>query len=357
MMTANHEGGVPSIAPVPSLASDLPTLKTKRPLSAAQIASLHKCHAAVRAKAQARRAENPTPTRETRPLSEKMNASLVKAREARSSLARARRLALITDIPATQDSAQFWAEFEETERGCAGIDSPIARTMVKVLAERRESLNQAPKGNLTSQWLAKNGASIRSMLVEHLSHKLPTSRRIAVIEDHVHEFLKRLIEKDTLASYLAVGKPPQPSVLRIWVYQSACTEMRGWGVDASLRKSRGAKTNRDRLADAGKMPQVVVQSSEAIVERRYEVENGEFVTDLHDPNAASVEDTMARGDLSNLVREMLANRKNRSANYKALVEALVSDEKQAALALQLGMTPEGMSSILNRLRDVVGEAT
>lgn len=333
--------------------------KPKADLSEAEIASGMKARAVLAAKQAEKKAlrEANAPVvlaKPKRKMTPKMAASGRKARLVRAAIARAKRFAVITQIPETVTPEVFHASLEETAALCAG--SATGASWVEVLHERQNTIRSGVKGNLTSQWLAKNGKEIFTMLVDHLSHKLPTSRRVSVIEDHVQTFLCRLVEKDTLASHLAAGKTPLPSVLRIWAWQSACTEMRGWGVDASLRKSRGAKTNRDRLADAGKLPSVIVQSPHAVIERRFEVENGEFVTDLHDPHVASVEDSLVTSDLLDRARELLTSRGDRSNRYRALVESLCeNDEGRAALALEAGSSRSQMTAILARLREVVRE--
>lgn len=217
------------------------------------------------------------------------------------------------------------------------------------------TLGSSREKSLTSQWLERHGKATRAMLIEHLSHKLPTSRRVRVIEDHVQTFLCRLVEKDTLGPYLAAGKNIQPSVLRIWAYQSACTEMRGWGVDASLRKSRGAKTNRDRLADAGKLPQVVIQSHESVMEcRRYEVENGEVVTDLHDPYARSVEDDMISAEtMENALALVRRKISGAGPRYASLLAELIDGEKSKGLAKDAGVSRARMAAMISRIREVL----
>jgi hypothetical protein len=216
---------------------------------------------------------------------------------------------------------------------------------------------EAPKPrkvNLTAQWLASNGTKTRRMLVDYLGQKLQTSRQIDVVEDHVQTFLCRLVEKDQLAPYLELGKPIQPGVLRVWAYQSACTEIRGWGVDASLRQSRGAKTHRDRQADAGKLPVVAIHSTESAVERRYEVENGEVVSDLFDPHAEDAEDALVSAETLERAREVVLRKiAGAGPRYAALFDALVDGGKRATLASEAGVSRNRMASMLSRIREVL----
>jgi hypothetical protein len=208
--------------------------------------------------------------------------------------------------------------------------------------------------NLTAQWLATHGRDIRQMLVNHVAYKLQTSQKISVVEDHVQTFLLRIVERDTLAPYLRAGKTPQASVLRIWAYQSACTEMRGWGVDASLRTSRGAKTNRDLMADAGKLPMTAIHSGESAIERRYEVENGKVVSDLWDPNTRSAEDNMISGETLERARELVLRKiAGAGPRYAALFEALTDGGKRSGLASKAGVSRNRMVTMLARIREVL----
>ena len=53
--------------------------------------------------------------------------------------------------------------------------------------------------NATSQWLAQNAKTVYSTLIGHLSSKMQRSHELSVVEDHVQEFLARLVDDDRLA--------------------------------------------------------------------------------------------------------------------------------------------------------------
>jgi hypothetical protein len=164
----------------------------------------------------------------------------------------------------------------------------------------REALAPAPKPepNLTARWLAAN-PGVYQTLVHHIGMKMPLSRKLDVVEDHVQTFLARIVERDTLAPFLRGGKSVQMSVLRIWAYQSASTDFRRWGVDASLRTTRGAKTSRE--VQKGKAFRPVVSPTAA---RTIPQEGTD--PDYHDPNEASPEDALARKSRVDVVRRHLA---------------------------------------------------
>lgn len=184
-----------------------------------------------------------------------------------------------------------------------GCRSPLARAALGVARDEQEAPCKPPaKVNLTAQWVRDNYTSIYPMLVSHLSMKMPRSRELAVVEDHVQTALARMVERDTLAPFLRDGKAVKPSVLRIWAYQSASTELRRWGADASTRMTRGAKTARE--VQAGKAWRVV-QSADTAREVVRDREDTLSTPDLHDPAAPSPEDALARKSRVDMVRRHL----------------------------------------------------
>lgn len=211
-----------------------------------------------------------------------------------------------------------------------------------------------PEMNLTAQWLAKNGRETFAMLVSYLSQRLLVSQRLSLIEDHVQTFLLKLIEKDTLAPHLREGKTVQPSVLRWWVVQSAATELRGWGVDASLRTSRGAKTNRERKVEAGEADPMVAQSEHTMVERRYEIENGQVACDLYDPYARDAEEEAMASQHLEAARVIIRYRiPNAASRYEQVLDCMLAGMKPSEMASYVGVSRHRMAAMISRIREVI----
>lgn len=189
---------------------------------------------------------------------------------------------------------------DEVLRAFRGCRSELA---LAALAVARDEPDPPVEVNLTARWVEENYSRIYPMLVDHLTGKMPLSRDLSVIEDHVQTVLTRLVERDTLAPFLRDKKTVKLSVLRIWAYQSASTELRRWGVDASLRASRGAKTARE--IQAGKAWRVV-QSASPFREVVQEISQGtETVEEQYNPSAESPEDAVSRKSRVELVRDHL----------------------------------------------------
>jgi hypothetical protein len=204
---------------------------------------------------------------------------------------------------------------DDCTRVFAGATSPVARAVHEVLNPPSEAVRD---GNLTARWLREQGGQVRESLVSYLTNKMPRSRDLDVVEDHVQTFLTRMVERDVLAPFLRDGKSVKVSALRIWAYQSATTEIRRWGVDASTRVTRGAKTSREvKAGRAWRVVQATVPAREVIREseetlpynkrsRGTSCKDKGVSPDLHDPNDVSPEETADRKSRVDLVRRHLA---------------------------------------------------
>jgi hypothetical protein len=225
--------------------------------------------------------------------------------------------------------------------------NPLGGALLDVLNEARSA------ENLTAKWLARNGLKVRAMLVSFLESKLTTSRKIGVVEDHVQTFLLRMVERDTFRPILIEGKSPTPSVLRIWVFQSAATEMRGWGVDASLRVSRGAKTNRDRLADAGKLPPAPVIHTETVQEVCSSDDSGMVSEEYYNSRASTPEDALADRQMIETYRKRILEKIN--ARHAEVFDSLMEGSKRREVARLHGLTTNQVIAMIDRIREVVAD--
>ena len=218
----------------------------------------------------------------------------------------------------------------------------------------REILRPVRTGpNATAQWLAKNWASLRPKLIAHLENKLRTSRAINVIEDHVQEFVVKLIRGDVLAEHLASGKKVLDSVLRVWVFQAACTEFRGWGTDASLRETRGALTARERAG-----VHMAVQSSDPAKEvcsPRDIGDPSETTRDLYDPSEGSAETWLLLRERVETHRRTIqkAVPAGSAERYMTVVDAILSGMPRRELASHTGIEPHRINAMFSRMREII----
>lgn len=202
------------------------------------------------------------------------------------------------------------------------------------------------KLNATAVWLGQNQRTVYSTLIGHLSSKMQRSSELGVVEDHVQEFLTRLVNDDRLAPLLTTGETPKLAVLRVWAYQSACTELRRWGVDAALRVTRNAKTSREVQKGKDFQP---VQSANAACEVSTVSDDGtESTQDLCDPMAPSPEDVSAQRSRIDHVRNTLIRKGH--GHLVPVVEGLLEGRTLTDLQDAFGVSEGQITTALRGLQ-------
>lgn len=241
-----------------------------------------------------------------------------------------------------------------------GSKTPIALAVrelingVTVLATPKVVVTEAPAQepqasrelNITARWLGRNAKTVYSTLIGHLSSKMQRSSELCVVEDHVQEFLTRLVKENRLAPLLDTGETPKLAVLRVWAYQSACTELRRWGVDAALRTTRNAKTSREVQRGKDFLP---VQSPIAVREITTISDDGsESTHDLCDPMAPSPEDVSARRSRVDHVRATLIRKGH--GHLVPVVDGLLEGLTLQELQTTYGVSGDQITTVLRGLR-------
>jgi hypothetical protein len=118
----------------------------------------------------------------------------------------------------------------------------------------RPNLTTKPKCNLTSKWLSKHltprkgqaeSDLMRSMKVAVRS-KCPVSATTGKVDDHVQEFLLKLVRRDGLSKKISAGQNVTYSHLASYAVRSAWTDARNAGTEPVERELYGARTERER---------------------------------------------------------------------------------------------------------------
>jgi hypothetical protein len=212
-----------------------------------------------------------------------------------------------------------------------------------------EDEDPKPQRNLTAEWMKVHYTEVFQQLVQHLSSKMTRSRELGVVEDHVQKLIVRLIQKDQLAPHLVKGGEPKMSVLRMWAYQSAVTELRRWGVDACLRATRNAKTSREVKQGSSWR---VVQSAYTMRESNKSDEGPMSETptpDMFDPNEVSPEDLLDRSSRVAKVRQTLIRMGH--GNLVPVVNGLLEGRSLTELRETYGVSTDHITTVLESLRD------
>ena len=224
---------------------------------------------------------------------------------------------------------------------------PLATPKVVVVVSETPAPTTTPRAqNATATWLAQNAKTVYATLIGHLSSKMQRSSELSVVEDHVQEFLARLVNDDRLAPLLTTGETPKLAVLRVWAYQSACTELRRWGVDASLRATRNAKTSRE--VQKGKDFQPVQSGTAACEVVTVSDDGSESTHDLCDPSAPTPEDVSARRSRVDHVRATLIRKGQ--GHLVPVVNGLLEGMTLQELQTTYGVSGDQITSVLRGLR-------
>lgn len=252
--------------------------------------------------------------------------------------------------PSMEPPVQALGEVYEALGGALAVN-PIAMAFTPMLSPSRVQMNE------TAKWLAANYSRVRGELESHLASKLRTSRTIGVVEDHVSTFLERLIRKDYLAPYIQGGKKIQDCVLKVWAYQAACTEFRGWGTDASLRKTRGALTARERSGVT-----TARQHESPSVEYFHGGKEGgdlfDSTSDIYQPSDRAPNDSMEYREAVQECRRLVASKVPTASadKYLAVFDAMLAEDSRQDI-ISSGVVPEHrVTAMFAKVRQIVRES-
>jgi hypothetical protein len=100
--------------------------------------------------------------------------------------------------------------------------------------------------NLTAQWVDEFFTAARYKdLNKFLGARIVHSRDQDEVMELGHEFIRRLINADSLRKRLLAGSTPLPSEIKSWAWRRVLTIFRDEGTDAQTRTIKNSRTDRD----------------------------------------------------------------------------------------------------------------
>jgi len=126
------------------------------------------------------------------------------------------------------------------------VDGEISLTFCGLSKSINYANRTDVKPNITAQWFQHQPARTFSKIAEAISRKCNKSSIMALVEDHVHDYVSALINRNGLRSRIENKKPIRPSQLGAWGVRYAISTFRAWAQDASVRSLRGALTEGER---------------------------------------------------------------------------------------------------------------
>lgn len=146
----------------------------------------------------------------------------------------------------TMPNRGFWALTEKGLERAAGLNGVILGSQATAPV-----VPKAKGPNLTSKWLTRHykggpncelTAMMRGALVKHL----PLSARRGLIEDHIQNFMVRVIYRDSFAKILETGEELPYSKVASYCVNSGRTDARDMGTEPVCREMMGARTDKER---------------------------------------------------------------------------------------------------------------
>lgn len=258
-------------------------------------------------------------------------------------------------IAAASEASDSGTTVSEALAACGGDQAvnPVARALASELSVVASPAVTAPKRNLTAEWLSKNYARVRPLLLAQVAAKFPVSRASGHTEDHVQEFLAGQIERDTLAPHIEAGGVVRDSVLRFWVTQKTASEVRSWATDACARTATGARTTRERSRDKGPTRR---KDHENTMHAIPVLEDGVLVgQDYTDPMASSVVDVLSWEERREACFQAIENgvTSHKVPQYRSVLSAILEGVPVKEIPDVLGMSPATVGTIRNRLRTIL----
>lgn len=106
-----------------------------------------------------------------------------------------------------------------------------------------------PGPNVTAKWVEQHYRPLYARLQNYLGRKLPKSKELTKVDDHIQTFFANLIRRDGLRTRIEEGKLISYSHVCAWVKRSAISEIRDEGTKPVCRVFHGALTKTEQLQE------------------------------------------------------------------------------------------------------------
>lgn len=213
----------------------------------------------------------------------------------------------------------------------------LAQAVLDLTVPNNSYKRPGDPNNLTNLWFRKHWARVRPGILEGLRRAFPTSQRAGVIDDFLGDWITKILAKDHLAPFLAMGEEVKPSVLQFWAIQAATSSIRAMGVDALTRTLYGAQTVRER---AGTVTNKQTGTPMKAAYARSDRESGSkkpTLRDFFDPSTMNPEEALSRSQRLDHIRAMLRRGRTQDdgQRYVAVFNSMISGD--------VSLVPEGLS--------------
>jgi hypothetical protein len=244
------------------------------------------------------------------------------------------------------------------QRLLLAVPDPYRKDMVKVFKSlgasgKQVELNgKAGRKNLTSDWVEKNWDSVFSTMMQAVKSGLPKSAKNGFVEDHVMEYITRMLSRDVLRKFLHAGKNPNLNSLGHFAVRSGISDLRKMGREPVTRTLYGVSTVTERRENRGKEK---LGASKFLSTSQYaywtwdegERDQMEFV----DPSRYEGEDNLLMEKLIGEVKKVLDSQCPKAkVRYHKVTQMLLQGSTPKDVAKAEGISPRTASNLVRRIR-------
>jgi hypothetical protein len=255
----------------------------------------------------------------------------------------------LDDLPVHWNAASLPPRVTSAFRSLSPKFTRVAKRGMWGLTRRGVKKARRLAQNVTTRWIDKQGSGFLSYLVDKVGRKLPVSKTLGVVEDHVHNYLRKAIDRDAFNKPLSEGKLPWSKVVSYTV-RSAYTDIRGEGTDAHCRTLRGSLTeqNRKKMAETGVDDRRIPWTDPRVVLSRDD-HGGvlqDMACDMFDANW--FDDKIDTDRAEDALATMLSNQY--SNDYAAVYDLVLNDHTSHEIAKALDISHRMSTTMATRVR-------
>ncbi len=197
--------------------------------------------------------------------------------------------------------------------------------------------------NITGRWLGDNWARVYPHLRRAVSRKMLASVNAGLVDEHISQFLVKMIKNNSLAKFLDAGMEVKLSVLAVWVQQVSLSDAKTWTTDASTRETRGCHAGRDKVKAPTDGARRIIRG-----------EDGEQTEDYTSPATLAGHEAVEAEEARDHLTEALARQfGSRAPAVRGFLDALrAGDGTVKDLSARYGVNPADLLKVSGRIREM-----
>lgn len=217
--------------------------------------------------------------------------------------------------------------------------------------------------NVTAQWFTKHltpskgesDSELMRMMRGALMRHMPLSVRRGLIEDHIQNFIVRVIHRDSFAQVLASGEEVPYSKVASYCVNSGRSDARDMGTDPVCREMMGARTDKERRMKIEEPSEVTVQPVTPTNPARYLDTNGSLMDMAEETTTVDPDQNFEM--IWRRVEDVIQKRNPRAWEmYGQILHMKIAGFSTSEIAIQAKVTRTQASKMVQDARQMVRES-